>query len=304
MFVSSPGRVRCRRPAFTLIELLVVIAIIAILIGMLLPAVQKVRESASKSSCENNLKQMGLAMQTYHDNNSTLPYADNRVGTSYAYPSWSVLILPYMEQSNLYQQFRTPIAGVTQSNNYNPLTSMPASALQTTVPSYFCPSRRAPGSNSQAVAANTIPAGAVSDYAAVAGDDSYQTGALPLAGGVAKRFGQIKDGLSNTLLVGEKHVPSPSSNFGQAAYGDLCIYGSDHATIARQAGARYPLATSPNDRSILPSNTTPGIFGSWHTSVVQFVFCDGSVHPLTIGINGVTLGYLANINDGNTPTGW
>jgi prepilin-type N-terminal cleavage/methylation domain-containing protein/prepilin-type processing-associated H-X9-DG protein len=295
MILSSLSSARRAHRAFTLIELLVVIAIIAILIGLLLPAVQKVREAASRTQCVNNLKQIGLAMHNYHDVNTRLPYADTHKGNNYSYASWAVEMLPFVELQNLYSQFPQPLGSVS-------FQTVPAAVLATPVKLYLCPSRRG-GTIPPASATASVVSGTPGDYSVCLGDDSYQSGPFPLAAGTCVFFNQITDGLSNTFLVGEKQVPL--NNFGSAAYGDLCIFGSDHMTVGRQAGARYLLAQSPYQTTgVGGGNNGTWVFGSNHTNVVNFVFCDGSVHGLSTSVDGKTLGYLANIQDGQTPSNY
>ena len=296
------------RKGFTLIELLVVIAIIAVLIGLLVPAVQKVREAANRMQCSNNLKQIGIAMHAHHDGKGAFP--NSRLDARY---TWMVEILPYIEQDGLFKQW------TMTSGAFNNQTQP---ARETPVKTYYCPSRRSAAATvvTDTMDNTTTPANGVpADYAACTGDPS--TGAsndywwtdpttnTPGCNGIFRlandwsttpsgpnrpgaRMADILDGTSNTAMVGEKHVLQ--SGINTVAAGDGPAYNGDKGYSFRAMGSNRLLARNMTDTSNANSK-----FGSWHTDMVQFVLADGSVRGIRTSISGTTLGYLANMRDGN-----
>ena len=282
-----------KRSAFTLIELLVVIAIIAILIGLLVPAVQQVRESAARLTCKNSLKQIGLALHNYHDRNKHFPpgyqtqvAADNSdLGPGWG---WAAYLLDDLEQGNLQRRIRFDLQISDPTN---------AQVRTTTVPILLCPSEAQ--TNPFAVvgaSGNPICNVARCSYVAMNGvlgvsSDAYDNNGAFLRNRTL-RFADITDGLSNTLFIGERCTNMSSTTWTGAVTNGVVPAQrypnpSDQMANAEAASA---LVLAHGSRDHLPNN--PLVFdadatSSFHTNGVNFLFGDGSVHAISDSIGGL-----------------
>ncbi len=279
-------RTKSRQMAFTLIELLVVIAIIAILIGLLLPAVQKVREAANRIQCQNNLKQLGLGLANFENVNGYFLTSYSANGEH----SWTPYMLPYIEQQNLYSLY-----------NFNFIWSGPENraAISTPIKILLCPSTASKRTSF------AYPAAAQTDYApidsvieeavtagwvvipqnnllAVMNSGSYPPAKVPY----------VTDGLSNSITFGE--------DAGRPALwrtaGEISPTGQDDGSWG-DPDNEYALHTFKSDGSTsygpCPINcTNDNELFSFHPAGVNVVFADGSVHFLNRNINSSIVGAL------------
>jgi prepilin-type N-terminal cleavage/methylation domain-containing protein/prepilin-type processing-associated H-X9-DG protein len=284
---------------FTLIELLVVIAIIAILIGLLLPAVQKVREAAANLQCKNNLKQIGLAMLTFHDANLGFTYAGSdgpnqsccnattRVGWT-----WHFHILPFLEQNSVYTLPDTTAGNLLVQN--------------TIIRSYYCPSRR------QAVSYSN---GGRSDYAGNGGTSMTTRGndgmlvaqwtAIPTPvyaqsfppNQGERRITDIIDGTSNTIMIAEKqvHISTLGSAGGDNESWHNSGWDQDHVRFGEASSLPMPDHKHPDSTKATHWSTR---FGSSHPGVFNAVFADGSVKSMSYDIDAANWLRICRINDG------
>jgi prepilin-type N-terminal cleavage/methylation domain-containing protein/prepilin-type processing-associated H-X9-DG protein len=303
------------RAAFTLIELLVVIAIIAVLIGLLLPAVQKVREAANRIKCANNLKQIGLAIHNYHDTNALFPSGHielkDKSGAYQYYSGWSIALLPYLEEGNLFREYLdNPVPNQDKQNQafcttYLGVYTCPSDIRASQI---YAPETIAPDGSSQPNPPILYMAGSykamsgigigpgggntTNCYAGFYNEVQDAKAAHPggrgafhgdgASGMKPEKIASVTDGLSNTIFVGERHT---KTHFTRGPF------WADTFNLYSM-GASYPGLTNvylQPDYDLCANAIDPNYckygWGSLHAGGINWLFGDGSVRNITTDIN-------------------
>ncbi len=294
------------RKGFTLIELLVVIAIIAILIALLLPAVQQAREAARRSSCKNNMKQIGLALHNYHDSFDSLPPGSitmlNSSGTTYSGHGWTwhATILPYIDQAPLYNQIQGPDSSGMGAESGGSTSAKQRLAGRTVISVFWCPSQPDASSGPQKdLYATSNYNGNMGTLIGSSGDNCYSGGITTAAqmaapGGCMNadgvffisssvKFRDVTDGLSNTIFVSEVIDSGGDANMlgGGGSDRKHCFSGGADSNPPTEM-TEYLIAAESND----PINSYgEEAAGSYHVGGAHFVFGDGRVRFLSENID-------------------
>jgi prepilin-type N-terminal cleavage/methylation domain-containing protein/prepilin-type processing-associated H-X9-DG protein len=293
------------RHGFTLIELLVVIAIIAILIGLLLPVVQKVREAAARSQCSNNLKQIGLALHSYHDRTKAFPpgyYDLARWPSDDQGPGWgwAAYLLGDLEQDNLKRQ-------IDFTRNVGDAAPAIVAARSTFLPIFWCPSDKLVGTFSITDGGASTWQLAHGSYVACNGNDGVDDNTTPPHTGAFVRAKKgfrtidIVDGLSNTFFVGERCTTMSLSTWAGAVTNaqvpsvrDPSSASGGSALVLGHCGPHLP-----NDSIV----TDADAMSSAHANGVMFLFGDGSVRRIDTSIDQTTYDALATRAGSETISG-
>jgi prepilin-type N-terminal cleavage/methylation domain-containing protein/prepilin-type processing-associated H-X9-DG protein len=266
------------RSAFSLLELLVVIAIIGVLIALLIPAVQRVRSTAYRVQCTNNLHQIGLALHNYHGNHKTLPpgvsYRNGK--DPYPFMSWNTRLLPFLEQGNLWND---TMQAYQRDSNF--LDNPPHVGLGTVLPIFNCPA-----DSRTVLERQDLPGIALNSYLGVEGINQFtKDGVLYLDSKV--RLSDIVDGTSNTLMVGERPASADGvAGWWYAGWGQAKDGSADMVLGVQEqyAAAFYVVDCPPGPYQFGPGSLKDPCatfhFWSLHIGGANFLFADGSVHFL------------------------
>ena len=279
--------------AFTLIELLVVIGIIAILLGLTLSAVQRVREAAARARCQNNIRQLALALHQYHEANGGFPQGHQpfsvNASNKMPYSGWTLSILPFVEQQARYDQ------GVAAYRaKWNPFPPQAHPGLSDVVTLFICPSDGRISAAQVSQRTNTLAA--FTSYLGVSGIDSIGTRNGVLYQASHTRFTDITDGTSSTLMLGER-PPSADYQFGwwYAGTGQRGTGSADIVLGVREPNLQPIVSGSPCGPGKYPFmsgggfNDPCGMFHFWspHSGGSNFAFADGSVHFVGYDANSI-----------------
>jgi prepilin-type N-terminal cleavage/methylation domain-containing protein/prepilin-type processing-associated H-X9-DG protein len=305
--IGTSQRRAAGRFGFTLVELLVVIPIIGILIALLLPAVQAAREAARQSQCANNLKQLAMALQNYHDSKGCFPPGNVGEKTNYAALGVFPMLLPFLEASNLYDRMNWK----DPPSNYNSTTCWSDAGnrvvMATRLPVLVCPSDQGPamedknhsqadgydGQQLSAVASYACMMGTIGPCSSLASDSKYKNDGL-FYYATSHRIADITDGTSNTVCMGEvlDGYTMDSSNVWYIGWRWIDTLRIAYEPVNTQPGARCaPLSWDAH---------TNGAFGSRHPGGCQFNFADGHVQFLSEQITMAVYQALATRAGGET----